>query len=82
LRWTAAEPTSETARIRCRAIRDANETLQPFLASQRQKWLETQAKARDQARVDELLGSREYSAFLFPENDLRDFLLAIAAGSR
>lgn len=77
-RWMVAEPTQETARIRCHAIRAANEALQPFLADQRARWANIQSASRDHARADELLGSREFSAFLFPENDLREFLLAIA----
>ena len=77
-RWMATEPTQETARIRCHAIRSANEALQPFLADERARWSNIQSAGRDHARVDELLGSREFSAFLFPENDLRGFLLAIA----
>ena len=77
-RWMATEPTQETARIRCHAIRSANEALQPFLAVERARWSNIQSAGRDHARVDELLGSREFSAFLFPENDLRGFLLAIA----
>ena len=77
--WMAAEPTQETARIRCHAIRAANEALQPFLADERARWSNIQSASRDHARADELLGSREFSAFLFPEIDLRGFLLAIAA---
>ncbi|MBA4017712.1 MAG: hypothetical protein C0483_11110 [Pirellula sp.] len=79
VRWLATEPTQETARIRCHAIRSANEALQPFLAAERARWTNIQSASRDHARADELLGSREFSAFLFPEIDLRGFLLAIAA---
>jgi hypothetical protein len=81
-RWVAAEPTPETARIRCQAIRTANETLRPFVSRELQKSREIASDSHAKSRSAELLGSREYSAFLFPEKDLRDFLLAIAVPSR
>ena len=82
VRWMATEPSQETARIRCHAIRAANEALQPLLADERARWANIQSASRDHARADELLGSREFSAFLFPENDLREFLLAITGQER
>ncbi|MBL9085429.1 MAG: hypothetical protein JNK76_26730, partial [Planctomycetales bacterium] len=81
-RWIAAEPTPETARIRCQAIRAANETLQHFVGRELQKSREIASDSHAKSRTAELLSSREYSAFLFPEKDLRNFLLAIAVPSR
>ncbi|MCE9607561.1 MAG: hypothetical protein K8U03_21955 [Planctomycetia bacterium] len=79
---TAAEPTRESARARCRAIRDLNGALQEFVAPERERWTSRLADAQQNERAQAVLGSREYSAFLFPERDVRDFLLAIGAQGR
>ena len=70
------EPTRETARERCHAIREANAALQGFTADQVSRTQEKLVEARRRARADALLTSREFSSFLFPEKDLREFLLA------
>jgi hypothetical protein len=70
------------ARERCHAIRALNESLQEFVAPQREAWTARQAVAQQAERAYAIIGSREYSAYLFPENDLRNFLLAISARER
>lgn len=75
----ATEPTRESARRRCHAIRDVNAALQEFVADERERWTRRLVDAQQQERAHAVLASREYSAFLFPEQDVRDFLLAIGA---
>ena len=75
-RWMESEPTRETARERCHAIREANVALQGFTADQVARTQEKLVEARRRARADAILTSREFSSFLFPEKDLREFLLA------
>lgn len=76
-RWVAAEQTRENARERCRAIRNANETLQPFLTEVRKR-MTAEADERDRRRAaDQVARWREYGFPLYPERFLRDFLLEI-----
>jgi len=75
-------PPGESARNRCHAIRKVNAGLQEFVAGERERWTRRLAEAQGQQRAQAILGSREYSAFLFPEDDVRDFLLAISARGR
>jgi hypothetical protein len=75
-------PPGASARARCHAIRAINEQLQEFVAPQREAWKARQAVAQQAERAQAILGSREYSAYLFPEDDLRNFLLAISARGR
>jgi len=75
--WSAVEPTRENGKTRCHALREANAALAPLIEPQLRKWREIHAQTKVEARTSELLGSREYSAWLFPEQDLRNFLLDI-----
>jgi hypothetical protein len=81
-RWTATEPTRENGKERCHAVRGANVALQPWVAQVRLRTLENLETARRRRRAETILHSREFSSFLFPGNDLRDFLLAFPAGAR
>ncbi|MGC3965833.1 MAG: hypothetical protein QM775_00215 [Pirellulales bacterium] len=54
-RWTDIIPTAETARIRCQAIRAANETLQPLVAGEAEKWRHIAKESHAAGRVAELL---------------------------
>lgn len=75
-RWIATPATRETARERCRSIRQANEALQPYLADRRRELL---ARRDDYARrlpAEAVLSWREYAFPLYPERLLREFLLA------
>jgi hypothetical protein len=62
----------------CQAIRGVNTALQPLVAAQRRVLAEKQARVERNLQVETVLMNREYSSFLFPEKDLRDFLLAIS----
>ncbi|HEX5446467.1 MAG TPA: hypothetical protein VFW87_21800 [Pirellulales bacterium] len=75
-RWIAEPATRDTARQRCRAIRQANEALQPYLADRRDELL---ARRGDYARrlpAEAVLSWREYAFCLYPEPVLREFLLS------
>lgn len=75
-RWIAEPETRDTARRRCRAIRQANEALQPYLADRRHELL---ARRDDYARrlpAEAVLSWREYAFCLYPEPVLREFLLS------
>jgi hypothetical protein len=71
------EPFSPSeARHRCRAIRHANEALQPWVAERRTAALARARTVERQLRADAILSSREYGFCLYPEKNLREFLLA------
>ncbi len=55
----------------------ANEALQPLVAERRAELLRQHERVRQQLRIAKVLGSREYSFVLFPEETLRPFLLDI-----
>ncbi|QDU95686.1 hypothetical protein [Lignipirellula cremea] len=76
----AREPAPEELAKRHQQIVQANAGLQPFVASQRQAAEEQRATVQHDLRVNRLLGSREFSYLLFPEQTLRPFLTA--AGGR
>jgi hypothetical protein len=81
-RCTATAATRTSARERCHAIREANATLQPLVADERRKTADKLEASRRRLRAATVLDSREYSSFLFPEKDLRNFLLAFSSGTR
>jgi hypothetical protein len=64
------------ARERCRAIRNSNEALQPWVAERRAAALARTRNVERQLRADAILSSREYGFCLYPEKILREFLLA------
>jgi len=77
-RWLATEQTRENARQRCHAIRAANEALQAWIEAPRRELLRQRQDAARNARARAVLTSREYAFCLYPEEDLRDFLLAFS----
>jgi len=77
--WVAAPVTREIARRRCRAIRQANQAMQPWLASLRNQWLAEREQLAARLDGENILGSREYAFCLYPEASLRELL---AAGDR
>ena len=73
--WIAAQPTPENARQRCRAIRAANEAMQPWVAQKRRATLESHEHIVQALGAEAILSWREYGFCLYPEQNLRDFLL-------
>lgn len=78
-RWVAAEPTPATARERCRAIRELNAALQPWVAEARARWQAEEPRRARLARATRLLSSREYAFPLYPIETLREFMLEISS---
>jgi hypothetical protein len=78
-RWIDTQPTPELARTRCREIRRINEALQSHVACLRDRWQRQAELLAAAVRAQKILGSREYSFCLYPEEILRDFLLEISA---
>lgn len=77
-RWLATEQTRANARQRCHAIRAANEALQAWVEAPRRELLRQRQEAARTARARAVLASREYAFCLYPEETLRDFLLAFS----
>jgi hypothetical protein len=76
-RWLATAQTPANARERCRAIRQANQALQPAVSALRELWTSQAVGQADRQRRETVLKSREYAFALFPEVDLTKFLLPI-----
>jgi hypothetical protein len=76
-RLIAAPPSTGEARARCQAIRGLNSDLQRWLAEPRRRAALALESARRAEQVGGVVGSREYAFCLFPEKDLRDFLVEI-----
>jgi hypothetical protein len=76
-RWIALEQTPQNARERCRAIRQANESLQPFVAHLRDAWTDNAAQRSAAERSAKVLLSREYGFPLFSELALTNFLTGL-----
>jgi hypothetical protein len=72
--WVAAQPTPANARKRYLAIRAANAALQPAVAEPRAALQSRQSQVAAALRADAVLGSREWSFCLHPEQTLRRFL--------
>lgn len=79
--WIARQATPETARQRCRAIRAANEALQPWLAEEANRLAQAHERQEQQHAAAHLLADREYAFCLYPAPLLQDFLLAFRHGS-
>ena len=74
--WIATPKTPENAPARHQAIRAANEALRPWVAERRETLGREIERLEGQARAEAILGSREYSFCLYPQDQLRDFLTA------
>jgi hypothetical protein len=79
-RWIAAIEPHEHARRRCRAIREANQQLQPYIADRRAELTARGELLSAQLRARAVLSSREYGFCLYPEETLRKFLLDFPPG--
>ena len=55
-------------------ITQLNDAMQPMVAQQQAKLLRERSQLVEQARIDKLLGSREYSFCLFPQSTLQSTL--------
>jgi hypothetical protein len=74
-KWVATPQNATNARERCRAIRRANESLQPAVGGLRDLWTRQAADVARRQRFEAILASREYAFVLFPEMALTSFLL-------
>jgi len=71
-RWINTPPTVENTRDRCRAIREANAAMQPWLEDRRRQLLERQADLLRRLRAESVLADRQYAFCLYPETRLRE----------
>lgn len=78
--WIAANVGAEESRRRCRAIREANRQLQPFVADRRAELVGRGESLNAQLRADAILSSREYGFCLYPQETLRNFLPGFPSG--
>ena len=76
--WIEREQTRANAFERCRAIRAANEAMQPRIAEERARLEQSRAALADRLRASAILDSREYAFCLHPEKTLFDCLLDIS----
>ncbi len=72
--WIATEPTPQTARLRCRNIRAANEQMQAYLDDRRRQLIDERAAIETALRRKAILASREYAYCLYPEASLRPLM--------
>ncbi|MEX2111645.1 MAG: hypothetical protein WD845_00580 [Pirellulales bacterium] len=72
--WIATEPTPQTARLRCRNIRAANEQMQAYLGDQRRQLIHQRAVIEAGLRNKAILSSRDYAFCLYPEAALRQLM--------
>ena len=81
-RLIAESPTRETARKRCRAIRDINASLQVAMQVERSQTRSHRADVLQALVAEQVLAGREHSFCLYPASQLRNFLLEICPPSR
>jgi hypothetical protein len=74
-RLIATYPPPDGRHTRHLQIAQLNDAMQPMVAQKKTKLLRERGNLVEQARIDKLLGSREYSFCLFPETTLRPLLL-------
>ena len=73
-KWIETPQTTENARTRCRAIRQNNESMQPWLAERRRWLIERRGQAAERLQAEKILSWREYGFCLYPEETLRGFM--------
>jgi hypothetical protein len=78
-RWIETPQTPDNARQRCRAIREANESMARLLETRRRKALAERDRVSRRLRAESVLSWREYAFCLHPKKTLQDFLLAFFA---
>ncbi len=74
-RWVATQQTPRNAHARYLHISGSNEALQPYLAKEFSHWRAVREQLREGVRFEGILSSREYAFCLYPEPNLRSFLL-------
>ncbi len=74
-RWVETVQTIENGKTRCRAIRSANEAMQPYVEGLRLELLAEGEQILAGIRSERILSSREYEFCLFPAEQLQAFLL-------
>jgi hypothetical protein len=73
--WIGATVAPQESRRRCRAIREANQQLQPYVADRQAELVARGDLLGAQLRAEAVLSSREYGFCLYPADTLRSFLL-------
>ncbi len=73
-RWIETPQTRENARRRCRAIREINVALQPYISGRRARTHERLGEVNRALEAARLLRWREFGFCLHPEDSLRRFL--------
>jgi hypothetical protein len=79
--WLARELPKGQRQARHKGIAEINRRLAPLLAPQCQRLLAERERLAAELRAARLLGSREFSFCLFPEEILRPLLLELSAAS-
>jgi hypothetical protein len=74
-RWVETTKTPRNALERHVAIRDANDSLQPYVAATRVRLERELSQHEARRRADAILDSREYSFCLFPRAHFERLLL-------
>ncbi len=69
-RWIETAQTRQNAKTRCRMIRAANQSLQPSVAEQRGRLIQTREQLAARLRAETILASREYAFCLHPAESL------------
>jgi hypothetical protein len=77
-RLIAAEPPPGARKGRHQAIEEANRRLRECVESKRRELVFERQRLAEQVRVSRLIGSREFSFCLFPEESLRPWLLELS----
>jgi len=75
--WIETPQTPQNAQQRCRAIRQANESLQPWLADRRRQLVARQAETARLLEAENILAWREYAFCLYPESTVRGFFAGL-----
>ncbi len=70
-RWIATPQTTENARIRCQAIRQANQALQPCVQKLRTQLNAERERLLGGARAEAILAARDYAFCLYPAAALK-----------
>jgi hypothetical protein len=70
-RWVETPQTPANAHERCRAIREINARLQPYVSAERQALIDRRQQVATALRTKSILASREYAFCLYPAESLR-----------
>lgn len=74
--WIATPQTRENSRLRCQAIRQANQDLQPCVERLRTQLLAERERLQAGSRAEAVLSSREYAFCLYPVGTLEKLIRA------